>query len=167
MFKRVIVTTVICCLFLGTTTQATTVTRLTKSGKYVAQCAQTGKSQLSLWGFKGAKKTKAWKLYKKNPLKYYKKYKKRVTGLQYGVVKIKRKKNSYKIWGQVKYKKKIYKTGIYEFKLSKKLTMYSGPKGDRSKLSKQDTKAFLKNPYGMMCTYCVKKGKVYKIYIEK
>ena len=165
--KKTLLLLVIASLLVSSQVQASSFKKLNKKGCYHVKSMNSGKSFIYYGGLPKIERKTAKRIYKDSPLKFYKWYK-QVLGFKGAcVVKTKLKKNTLKIWGKVNYyrnNKKIKKPlGKYKFKLSKKVKYYGTGYG-KSRISYG--RKLLKKPVGLGFRFFVKKGKVYKVYIN-
>ena len=165
--KKAILFLIVTSLLVSSQVQASSFKKLNKKGFYQVKSMNSGKSFIYYGGLRKTERKTAKRIYKDNPLKFYRRYKEELYLNGACVVKTKLKKNTLKIWGKVNYhrnNKKIKKPlGKYKFKLSKKVKYYGTGYG-KSRISYG--RKLLKKPVGLGFRFFVKKGKVYKVYIN-
>ncbi len=169
MIKKVITVTIIICIFIGVEAQGSKTYILKKAGNYRIERMNSGVEQLYHLDLPKFEIKIAKKLYKNKPLKFYKRYKQVLNLNNSSVIKTKLKKNSLKVWGRIKYtgtnKKIKYKLRKYKFRLSKNIKFFGVGYG-KSPITKKHGRKLLKKPVGLGFRFFVKKGKVYKVYIN-
>ena len=154
--KRLVIFVVVACMVCATPVQASQAKWIKKTGKY--------ESGISNYKLKGKNKKK---YYKKNYGSYGKKL-----GF---VIKVKKRKKSWTLWGTFIYKKKgkkkFMKYRKYKFRFSKNFVVLGwmpnrhGGGYHLEKASKKEANGLLKHPVGSCYTLYVKHGVLYKVTV--